>query len=215
MKSGLCPLCGSRRGKRPCPGKAGVLICSACCGSKRRVEVECPHDCAYLTGTHAPAWDGRESDRRQDLVRVAPHVEALSQDEAALFFYLLAGIIKVGARHRDADDARWREALAALRKTLETQESGIVYEHRAGDWQADALVRDMREILQPPEAEGKPLAPAASMLAAVAAVGAAFEATAHENAGPRAFLETASRLAGRIAAEEPRTGPAAPKILAP
>jgi hypothetical protein len=210
-----CPLCGHRKGKRVCPGKGGALICSVCCGSKRRVEVDCPSDCSYLTGSHAPSWEGRESDRRTDIQRVAPHIEPLTQDQAALFFYLVAGIVRVSATHRDADDARWLAAITAMRKTLETAASGLVYEHAAEDWQAQALIRDMRAVLEPPENEGKPVAPARELLATLKAVGAAIETAMREGAGPRAFLETAARLAGRIAQDEPKAPASGPSILKP
>ena len=212
----VCPLCGTRKGKRACPGLGGRTICSTCCGTKRRVEVDCPADCTYLSGAHAAAWDGREDERRLDLMRVAPHLQSLSQDEAALFFYLVAGIVRVSARHRDADDARWRQAVAALRRTMETRESGLVYEHKADDFQADALVRDMHEVLEPPEAEGRPVAPPAALRTVLGALADALDAAAREEAGPRAFLDTATRLAARIASEQPRRETtAAPRILEP
>ena len=201
MKS-ACPLCGHRKGKRHCPGK-GALICSTCCGTKRHVEVQCPPDCTYLTGSHAGAWEGRESDRRQDLMRLAPHVQELTQDQAALFFYLVAGIVRVAANHREADDNVWRDAVAALRKTMETRESGLVYDHKADDWRAQALVGEMQDVIAPASNEGKPVAEPPALLAALRAVGAALEATIAENAGPSAFLETATRVASRISAGEP------------
>jgi hypothetical protein len=201
LKPAACPLCGHRKGKRPCPAK-GAAICSPCCGTKRHVEVDCPPDCVYLTGSHAATWDGRERDRRQDLARVAPHIEALTQDQAAVFFYLVAGLVRVSAAHREADDGLWREAVRALHKTLETRESGLVYEHPAEDWRAQGLVRDLQGVITPPENEGQAVAEPALLRPALGALAAALEATAAEGAGPRAFLETAARLAARIQAGE-------------
>jgi hypothetical protein len=216
VKAAACPLCGTRKGKRACPGLGGRAICSTCCGTKRRIEVDCPADCTYLTGAHASGWDGREDERRLDLMRVAPHLQALSQDEAALFFYLISGIVRVSSKHPDADDARWRLAVAALRRTMETRESGLVYEHKAEDFQADALVRDMRDVLEPRETEGRPVAPPSALRTVFDALAAALDGAAREEAGPRAFLETATRLAARIAAEQPATPPpAAPRLIEP
>jgi hypothetical protein len=58
---GRCPLCLKRKGRRACPAK-GAAICPHCCGTKRRVEIDCPEDCVYLEGGHAGAWEGRETE---------------------------------------------------------------------------------------------------------------------------------------------------------
>jgi hypothetical protein len=215
MKTAGCPLCGQRKGKRHCPGK-GASICSPCCGTKRHVEVNCPPDCVYLTGAHASTWDGREDERRRDLMRLAPHVQPLTQAQAAIFFYLVSGIVRVSAAHREADDALWREAIGALRKTFETRESGLVYDHKADDWRAQTLVKEMQALLTPPENEGRTVADTAVLRAAAGALEAALDAAIREQAGPRAFLETAMRVASRIASDNPAEAkPAASRILEP
>jgi hypothetical protein len=196
MSAAACPLCGHRRGKRLCPAK-GAYICSTCCGSKRLVEIECPSDCTYLTGAHAPAWDGRERDRRLDTARIAPHIEGLGQDDAAVFFYLLAGIVRISAKHRDVDDAQWQQAIAALEKTLETRESGLVYEHAAEGFRSQELVREMREVIEPPGGQG-PVAPDRLLSTALGAIGRALSGTIQEGAGPKEFLATATRLTAKL-----------------
>jgi hypothetical protein len=208
MKAGSCPLCGQRKGKRECPGK-GAVICSTCCGTKRHVEVDCPADCRYLTGAHAPSWEGRDDDRRRDLMRIVRHVQELTEDQTALFFYLMAGLVRISARHRDADDAQWEEALAALHKTLDPRESGLIYEHPAEGWRSQALLREMQEAIAPAENEGRPIAPPALLGAAVAALHASVAATRAEKGEPHAFLETAARLTAKMASGEPAT-PATP-----
>jgi hypothetical protein len=217
MSAAVCPLCGHRKAKRACPAKS-ASICSVCCGTKRLVEIDCPGDCVYLTGAHAPAYDGRESDRRADLVRVAPQLERLSQDEAAVFFYLLAGMVRISAHHRDADDAQWQQAVTALRKTFETRDSGLVYEHAAEGFRAQALVREMQQVVHPP-GQDRPVADERSLLAALRAVDGALAATLQPGASPTAFLETARRLTARLVEHGPRPAPEepapAPRILEP
>ena len=83
-----CPLCRKRRGKRACPAK-GEAICSQCCGTKRRVEIDCPPDCAFLDGAHAGAWDGRETERNRDARRLAPFIERLTEDQGRIFLVAL------------------------------------------------------------------------------------------------------------------------------
>ena len=126
-----CPLCRSRRGKRLCPAK-GERICSQCCGTKRRVEIDCPPDCAFLDGAHAGAWDGRSADRDRDARRIGPFLEGLTEAQGRLVLLSLVGTTAIRARRRDFDDRLFLEAVQALRKTVETREKGILYEHPPG-----------------------------------------------------------------------------------
>jgi hypothetical protein len=89
--SATCPLCAQRKGRRACPAK-GAAICSACCGSKRRVEIACPSDCVWLDGAHDAGWEGRETERRRDARRLGPHLQRLSREQADLFFLALVGL---------------------------------------------------------------------------------------------------------------------------
>jgi hypothetical protein len=214
MKAASCPVCGHRKGKRPCPAKSSA-ICSVCCGTKRQVEIDCPPDCTYLTGAHAPGWDGRESDRRRDWMRLAPAVERLGQDEAAIFFYLLAGMVKIANRLRDTDDAQWLEAVTALRKTAETRGSGLVYEHAAEGFRSKELVREMNDVLTPP-GQDRPVADERVLQAALRALEDGLTATRRENAGPAAFLETARRMTVKLVTDPgEKREDAQPRILEP
>jgi hypothetical protein len=159
-------------------------------------------------------WEGRESDRRADLARVAPQLERLSHDEAAIYFYLLAGIVRISGKHRDADDSQWREAVLALCKTLETRESGLVYEHAASGFRAQELVRELKDIVRPPDADG-PVAPDRELLAALRAIVGSIEATLAEGAEPKAFLGSALRLTSRLVERGAPPVPEPPKILEP
>ena len=100
----LAPSAASVAASGSAPRRART-ICAHCCGTKRRVEIDCPSDCAYLTGSHAPGWEGRETERRRDARRLAPFVESLSDVQARLLFLALAGIAALRARRRDLDDA--------------------------------------------------------------------------------------------------------------
>ncbi len=207
-----CPLCRQRKGKRACPAK-GELICAQCCGTKRRVEIDCPDDCTWL-GAHAGTWEGRETERTRDLRRLAPWLERLSDLQARLFFLSLVGLTALRARRRDLGDALLLEAVAALRKTVETREKGILYEHPADDLRAQGLVRELSSLFEAKDEEGAAHAPAdADLLATLRALEGALLDVTRGGAGPTAFLDTAARLAGRLAAA---TRPAArPLIVEP
>lgn len=192
-----CPLCRQRKGKRSCPAK-GERICAHCCGTKRRVEIDCPEDCAWL-GAHAGSWEGRETERNRDLRRLAPWLERLTEAQARLLFVSLVGATALRARRSDLTDALLLEAASALRKTVETREKGILYEHPAQDLRAQGLVYELRGLFEAKDEEGVAHAPAdADLLAALRALEGALGDTAREGAEPTAFLDTAARVAARV-----------------
>jgi len=189
-----CPLCRQRRGKRACPAK-GEAICSQCCGAKRRVEIDCPPDCVFLDGAHAGAWE-RSADR--DARRVGPFLEGLSEAQGRLVLLSLVGVTAIRAR-REMDDRLLLEAVRALRKTVETREKGILYEHQADDARAQGLAHELAELFEAKDDEGRPHAPAdRDLLAALARLERAIEATHAEGESSHAFLDTATRLAARL-----------------
>lgn len=208
-----CPLCRSRKGRRACPAKAAE-ICPQCCGAKRRVEIDCPEDCVYLGGAHAGAWDGRETERKRDLRRVAHQVQALSPGQAQLFFLVLVGVTGLRARRSDLTDLLLLEAITALRKTTETRLGGILYEHAPDDPTARGLVLDLRQMFEARAADGTATAPDDRDLQPVlGALEGSLAATLLERSGDTAFLDTAARLAAQIA---PRPAEArGPLIVAP
>jgi hypothetical protein len=192
-----CPLCRQRKGKRSCPAK-GELICAHCCGTKRRVEIDCPEDCAWL-GAHAGSWEGRETERQRDLRRLAPRLERLTGAQARLFFVSLVGATALRARRPDLTDALLLEAASAVRKTVETREKGILYEHPAEDLRAQGLAHELRGLFEAKDEDGVARAPAdPDLLAALRALEGALGDVAREGAGPTAFLDTAARVAARI-----------------
>jgi hypothetical protein len=202
-----CPLCRSRKGRRACPAK-GEAICPHCCGSKRRVEIHCPEDCAYLDGAHAGAWEGRETEKKRDLRRVALHAQGLTREQAELFFLALLGVSGLRGRRSDLDDALLLEAASALRKTTETRRSGIVYEHAPADPRARGLVVELREMFEARAKDGTTTAPDdGDLLAVLRALEGGLAATLQERGGPTDFLDSAARLSGRPPGHPGSSGP--------
>jgi hypothetical protein len=194
---GRCPLCLKRKGRRACPAK-GAAICPHCCGTKRRVEIDCPEDCVYLEGGHAGGWEGRETEKRRDARRVVPFVADLDEPQGRLYYAALLGITGLRARHPHLDDRLLAQAVTALRKTVDTRSRGILYEHPAEDARAQALTYELRGMFEAREESGEVKAPSDRDLRPVLdALGQGLEATINEGAGPTAFLDTAARLVGR------------------
>lgn len=202
-----CPLCQRRKGKRACPGK-GEFICAQCCGSKRRVLVACPEDCAYLTGAHAPAWEGRETEKRRDSRRLASHIEGLSAGAFRVFLITLTALPAMHRRRPETTDETLAQVLGALRRTVETRIRGILYEHAPEHLDAFDLLADLRALYEVRDEKGRDLAPPdPDLLAALTALESCLQEVRSEGLGPRAFLELAARLAGPVsarAAEPPR-----------
>lgn len=193
-----CPLCRQRKGRRACPAK-GEAICSSCCGEKRRVEIACPDDCVYLSGSHAGAWEGRETERHRDARRLAPFIDRLSEDQGRIFLVALFGVTSLRARHSSLDDRLLLEAVAALRKTVETRERGVLYDHRPDDLRAEGLLADLRGLFSAKDASGQVAAPADADLAPVLlALEGAIAACRKEQGGGHVFLETAARVAAHL-----------------
>lgn len=203
-----CPLCDQRKGRRLCPAR-GALVCPHCCGTKRRVEIACPEDCVYLAGGHAGSWQGRTTEKERDARRLAPFLAPLGEGQQQLFLLALRGLAAVGAQHRHADDRLLLETVGTLRKTTETREKGILYEHQAEDARAQALVPQLAEIFHPRDPGGHTAGGPSDgdLLAALKALEGALGATVAQAAGPRALLETAARVTAELSVDAPAETP--------
>jgi hypothetical protein len=173
------------------------------------VEIDCPSDCLYLTGAHAPGWEGRAADRQRDERRLGPYVGELSERQAHLVLIALAGLGALRARHGNLDDTLVREAVVAVRKTAETRGRGVLYEHPPGDARADGLVQELAGVFEARGEDGALHRPSdRDLVAALRALEKALTGTIREGEGPHAFLDSAARLVarlgGRSAAPRPR-----------
>jgi len=151
----------------------------------------------WLDGAHDAGWDGRETERRRDARRLGPHLQRLTRAQTDLFFLSLVGLGALRARRRDLDDALLAAAVTALRKTVDTRQRGILYDHQAEDLRAQGLVLELRGIFEARDEEGRPVAPDDRDLAPVlAALEGALADTKREDVGRTAFLDTARRVVG-------------------
>ncbi|MBN2369752.1 MAG: hypothetical protein JXO72_04635 [Vicinamibacteria bacterium] len=210
-----CGLCGSRKGRRYCPA-GQKRICPTCCGSKRIVEINCPDDCVYIKGGRAAAWEGRVTEKRRDERRVAVIYTDLSDAQCRLANKTLVGLLAIRSRLPDIDDRLLASAVGIWRKTIETRERGILYEHQADDMRVQVLVSAIKEVF---EEEMKRLTHSdRDMLAVLRAVERSLTRTSMEETDPRAFLESISRLVGRLVKENRARGDDAldePRIIKP
>lgn len=144
-----CILCNSRKGKRHCPAK-GTLICAPCCGRMRVVEIPCPPDCAYLTEGHGHQAGKKfvdqlrqeeGTDRRirlyENMRRYRPLIDEIEKE-----------ILRYGQGLSSFHDRHVQEAIRLLRKTYQSEERGVIYEHKSTDPMVSALIRAVQEMLE-------------------------------------------------------------------
>lgn len=145
----VCWSCSKVKGKRVCPARGGSLICSKCCGTKRRVEIQCPADCPYLGGAD-PHWHSatRQKEDARFLARF------LTLNETQVVFLLFVHHLMLTARGRFAllSDNELREVVETALKTLETTSKGIVYHHHSSSPHLDPLANWLAEVLSRREA---------------------------------------------------------------
>ena len=144
-----CILCNSRKGKRHCPAK-GTLICAACCGRLRVVEIPCPRDCRYLEEGH-----GRQAGKKyiRQLRQVKDPDRSLRIYEnlriyRPLFDVIEIEILRYGQGLSSFRDQHVLEAVRLLKKTYQSEARGVIYEHTSPDPMVSALVRAVHERLE-------------------------------------------------------------------
>lgn len=156
MSATRCPSCGTRRARRACPA-LGRPICAVCCGTKRRGEIRCPPDCAYLAAAeqHPPAAVQRRRERQGRFV--ASVVDGLAQAQYQLFLFVQMTVAAHAALANERLlDRDVEEAARALASTFETASKGIIYEHQATSLPAQRLAADVRAAIEKIGREGPP-----------------------------------------------------------
>jgi hypothetical protein len=142
-----CPLCGTRRARRGCPG-LGRQICAVCCGTKRLVEIACPDDCPYLaTARDHPSAVTMRRERR-DVDILIHHLRDLSERQSQLFLLISAFVLRYQPPElQTLVDADIADAAAAVAATFETAARGVIYEHRPAALPADRLATALKVVV--------------------------------------------------------------------
>ncbi|MBI3664824.1 MAG: CbiX/SirB N-terminal domain-containing protein [Acidobacteria bacterium] len=141
-----CAICKGRKGKRFCPA-LGSEICTQCCGSEREESIDCPLDCPYLV----------ESRQHERLAGISPEnfpykeikiSDTYLREREELLNAAARSVLTGAFNTRGATDHDAREALDALARTYKSLESGVYYETIPPSPVAQALVRQMQELLK-------------------------------------------------------------------
>ena len=150
-----CTLCETRKEKRFCPA-LHARICAACCGTHRELILDCPSDCSYLK-------QAREYDRfRPELFedeRWFAHVqveEDLLDAHPVLLEDLVESITQSALGNSSLRDRDVIEALTTLVRSFATRaNSGLHYEPTRPSLAQQALIRELREVIEDYDQEGQ------------------------------------------------------------
>ncbi len=147
-----CILCRRRKAKRFCPAK-NEKICPVCCGEKRGIEIDCPLDCEYFVEgqKHQQQKVTRERIRKDGIDSYVKKAE-LYRKNPAVFAVVEKEISRLFRERKDINDKDLETALDQVKKTMDTQKSGIYYEHQGENLFANemttSLLRAIRGFLQ-------------------------------------------------------------------
>lgn len=197
-----CWSCGRVKGKRACPARGGELICSRCCGTKRRVEIRCPEDCVYLHGADA-RWTPATHEKEDS--RFLAHFLELDERRATFAIFLHHLVLQTARPLASLPDDELQSVLETAAKTLETRSKGLLYAHPTSSPHlqplADWLVQVIAEralITVAPEATDTEVG------AALAATLAALRDHVEHGSGRERYFELAARVFGESLAQGPR-----------
>jgi hypothetical protein len=115
------------------------------------IELACPETCSYLIAARNSA-SKRELDLRNRETAGDPRQLALSERSLLAVDEIQRAIVSVqrgigSIAFTDLDDAEILAAIENTIKNLETEESGLIYEHRAASHRIGELSRRIREAL--------------------------------------------------------------------
>lgn len=145
----LCPVCNKRAAKRYCPALR-TKICPVCCAEERMIELACPESCQYLRAGRAQTAE-REREFRTKEAAEGRFMPEISQRLLPALYAVDSAIVAAqrdkNAHLSDLTDAEVLDAVETTIKNLETEESGLIYEHRAPSPRVEEVSRRIRAVL--------------------------------------------------------------------
>lgn len=143
-----CIRCGKRAAKRFCPA-LNTKICALCCARERMMELACPESCQYLQEARDQTMERERAIRTKELM--AEGKTRFDVDRRALeAVFRIYDAIAYAHREtfHDLKDIDIAMAVENLIKNLETEDSGLIYEHHADSPRIQQMSRRLREALE-------------------------------------------------------------------
>jgi hypothetical protein len=115
------------------------------------IELACPEECVYLHEARAQGGE-REAKLRAEDETFARAGQGITERTVPILLMIERGIIDAhrgvtGGALRDLKDVEIREAMENAVKNLQTEESGLIYEHHAPSPRIDEVSRRIRAAL--------------------------------------------------------------------
>ena len=139
-----CWSCAKVKGKRVCPANSGRLICSKCCGTKRRTEIHCPDNCRFLEGAD-PGWHSI-SHQKEDARFLSRFVQ-LDKQQLIFILFLHKLLLSEESRFFSLSDEELSEVINTSSKTLDTHSKGIVYSHPSSSLHLEKYTKWLVDII--------------------------------------------------------------------
>ncbi len=133
-----CWACQKPRAKRKCKA-TNTFICSQCCGTKRKKEINCPDDCQYIISAKHH-WIDKLPITPAQIDFWQSHFDIIHNIE-----YAMLQIKKT--RYTDLKDIEIKEALENLIKTYETETRGIIYEYKSSNYRIQSVIDNIETII--------------------------------------------------------------------
>jgi len=145
-----CLRCNKRPAKRQCPALR-TKICAVCCARERMLELACPESCSYLIEARTSVSQREMALRRKETAE-DPRDLTLNERGFVALEAIQRAVVNsqrgIGASaFRDLNDAEMLAAIENTIRNIETEESGLIYEHRADSPRIGELSRRIREGL--------------------------------------------------------------------
>lgn len=145
-----CPRCNKRPAKRSCPALR-TKICAVCCARERMIVLACPESCQYLQDARAQSAERESALRSKDAAYIKTS-EQITQRTLPLLLVIEAAVVNAhrgveGAEVRDLKNAEIAESFENATKNLQTEESGLIYEHHAASSRVEEVSRRIRAAL--------------------------------------------------------------------
>ena len=123
-----------------------------CCARERMIELACPESCPYLAEARATASARETALRVKETSAVDPRRLLLDNRAMIALDRIEHAIVNAqrgveGAGFRDLTDVEILDAVENTIKNLETEESGLIYEHHSASPRITEISRRIREAL--------------------------------------------------------------------
>jgi hypothetical protein len=142
----LCPRCNKRAAKRVCPALE-AKICAVCCAQDRMLEIACPESCHYLRSGRESAIEREREFLAKSFAATGKHALLDKRHVSAINLIEHAIVATQRQSMRDLSDAEILAAIENVIKNLETEESGLIYEHQSPSARVQELSRSIRKGL--------------------------------------------------------------------